>query len=209
MAVDLGLNKLDGVRHQGQKDPKYHHRASLDSVSGAHTPISDQERMEIEQERIDTLWAVFLLDRFISTGTGRSVTLRDEDFELSFPSITPDRRSGWPSPFPALVQIIHLYGRVSDLLNNIRDVQDVTPQRIEGLSGMEKDLTQLYQKLDDRLTFNAGNFQHYVKAGEGCNFILVGLPLMCYPLHSLTILGSFLVSYSDHASTSANSDALL
>jgi hypothetical protein len=62
---------------------------------------------------------------------------------------------------------------VSDLLNNIRDVKDVTPKKIEGLSGLEKDLTQLYQRLDPRLTFNAANFQHYVKASEGTNFILV------------------------------------
>ncbi len=114
-----------------------------------------------------------MLDRVISSGTGRPVTLRDEDFELTFPEITANPDSGWPNPFPALIQIIHLYGRVSDLLNNIRDVQDVTPKKIEGLSGMEKDLTQLYQKLDQRLTFNAANFQHYVKSGEGTNFILV------------------------------------
>jgi len=62
---------------------------------------------------------------------------------------------------------------VSDLLNNIRDVKDMTPKKIEGLTGMEKDLTQFYQKLDMRLNFNAANFQHYVKTGEGTNFILV------------------------------------
>jgi hypothetical protein len=63
------------------------------------------------------------------------------------------------------------------LLNNIRDVKDVTPKRIEGLSGMEMDLTQLYQRLDPRLNFNAANFQHYVKSGEGTNFILVSFYL--------------------------------
>jgi hypothetical protein len=174
MAVDLGLQKLDGVRHQGQKDPRYH-RSSIDDNSDAPTPISAQEKMEVEQERIDTLWTVFMLDRVISSGTGRSVTLRDEDFELSFPAVTPDHRTGWPNPFPALIQIIHLYGRVSDLLNNIRNVQDVTPKKINGLSAMETDLTTIYQKLDQRLTFNAENFQHYVKAGAGTNFILVSL----------------------------------
>lgn len=173
MAVDLGLQKLDGVRHQGQKDPGYR-RSSNDMVqSNPPLAITAQEKKEIEQERIDTLWAVFMLDRVISSGTGRPVTLRDEDFELTFPEITANPESGWPDPFPALIQIIHLYGRVSDLLNNIRNVHDVTPKKIEGLSGMEKDLTQLYQKLDQRLTFNAANFQHYVKSGEGTNFILV------------------------------------
>lgn len=173
MAVDLGLQKLDGVKHQGQKDPRYHRGSTESDQNVAMTSISEQEKKEVEQERIDTLWTVFMLDRVISSGTGRPVTLRDDDLELMFPAITSNAKSGWPNPFPALIQIIHLYGRVSDLLNNIRDVQDVTPKKIEGLSGMERDLTQLYQKLDRRLNFNAANFQHCVKSGEGTNFILV------------------------------------
>ena len=170
MAVDLGLQKLDGVKHQGPKDPGSH-RPSIDTAANdGIADIGPQEKKEIEQERIDTLWAVFMLDRVISSGTGRPVTLRDEDFELGFPAVTANTEDGWPDPFPALIQIIHLYGRVSDLLNNIRDVKDVN---LQALSGMEKDLTLLYQRLDSRLTFNAANFQHYVKSGGGTNFILV------------------------------------
>jgi hypothetical protein len=187
MAVDLGLQKLDGVKYQGQKDPGYH-RSSIDMIpSDPPKTISAEQKKEVEQERIDTLWAVFMLDRVISSGTGRPVTLRDEDFELTFPAITTEEGSGWPNPFPALIQIIHLYGRVSDLLNNIRDVKDVTPKRIEGLSGMEKDLTQLYQRLDHRLTFNAANFQHYVKSGEGTNFILVNNTVPLAAVYWLTL----------------------
>lgn len=178
MAVDLGLQKLDGVKHQGQRDPEVHRSTADSRISDSSGTISVQDKQQVEQERVDTLWAVFMLDRVISSGTGRPVTLRDEDFELSFPTVEKTQ-SGWPNPFPALIQVIHLYGRVSDLLNNIRDVKDVTPTKIEGLSGMEKDLTQFYQKLDARLTFNAANFQHYVKAGEGTNFILVSQTLQC------------------------------
>lgn len=173
MAVDLGLQKLDGVKHQGQKDPGYHRSNSDSAIPDVNPTITIQEMKEIEQERTDTIWAVFMLDRVISSGTGRPVTLKGEDFELSFPEITC--HDGWPNPFPALIQIIHLYGRVTDLLNNIRNVKDVTPTMIESLQGMEKDLTQLYQRLDQRLTFNASNFQHYCKSGEGTNFILVGI----------------------------------
>jgi hypothetical protein len=173
MAVDLGLQKLDGVKHQGLKDPGYQPNVHNDSSD----TISAQEKQEVEQERTDTLWAVFMLDRVISSGTGRPVTLKDEDFELAFPSVTPSTKGGWPNPFPALIQITHLYGRVSDLLNNIKDVKDVTPKKIEGLAGMEKDLTYLYQQLDQRLTFNAANFQHYCKTGEGTNFILVSFSI--------------------------------
>ena len=192
MAEDLGLQKLDGVKHQDCRDSGYH-KVSVDSNSDTPTSVSAQEKLEIEQERIDTLWAVFILDRVISSGTGRPVTLRDRDLELAFPAVTSNPKSGWPNPFPALIQIIHLYGRVSDLLNNIKNVKDVTPKRLEGLSSMEKDLTQLYQKLDDRLTFNAANFQHYVKSGEGTNFILVHFwfHTLIMLLHQPTLIHSF------------------
>lgn len=173
MAVDLGLQKLQGVKHQGQKDPGYYRSIISSDPPDEMNTISDQEKAEIEQERVDTLWAVFILDRVISSGTGRPATLRDVDFEVTFPTISTSSRDGWPTPFPALIQIIHLYGRVSDRLNNIRDVNDVTPKVIDGLAVLERDLTHLYQRLDPRLNFNAPNFQHYVKAGEGTNFILV------------------------------------
>jgi hypothetical protein len=208
-AVDLGLQKLDGVRHQDNVN----HRLSVDDAASSdhHETMTAQEKQAVEQERIDTIWAVFMLDRVISSGTGRPVTLKDEDFELSFPTITPDIRSGWPNPFPALIQIIHLYGRVSDLLNNIKDVQDVTPKKVEGLSGMEKDLTQLYQRLDPRLTFNAANFQHYVKSGEGTNFILVSAAFPRFGNLRLDVahylLGPLLVSCCNYAFASTAVDA--
>lgn len=173
MAVDLGLQKIDGVKHQGLKDPGYRSSISSHPSVGSPASISEQERREIEQERTDTIWTVFMLDRVISSGTGRPVTMKDDDLELSFPTVQASIERGWPSPFPALIQTIHLYGRVSDLLNSIKSVQDVTPKKIEALAGMEKDLTRLYQKLDQRLTFNAANFQYYCKSGEGTNFILV------------------------------------
>jgi len=172
MAEDLGLQKLDGVKHQGQKDP-VHRRLTIDDSSDSPGAISAQEKFEIEQERSDTFWTVFMLDRVIAAGTGRTSTLKDQDLELSFPSMTRTLKDGVPDPFPALIQIIHLNGRVSDILNNIRSVQDVTPKRIEGLIVLEKELTRLYQKLDSRLTFNAVNFQNSVKSGSGINFILV------------------------------------
>ncbi|KAA8572316.1 hypothetical protein EYC84_002941 [Monilinia fructicola] len=169
MAVDLGLQKLDG-----------------------HPRFTVEEKNEIEEERIDTLWAVLMLDRVISSGTGRPVSLKDEDLELTLPSVSHNSE-GWPDPFPALIRIIHLYGRVSDLLNRIRGVDDVTQGLIQQLSGMEKDLTMLYQSLDARLGFTASNFQHYVKSGEGTNFILVHFwfHTLIMLLHQPTLMHSF------------------
>ena len=172
MAVDLGLQKLDGIKHRVQDEPGYI-QSPADVPDEPSTGVSEQEKKEFEQERVDTLWAVFMLDRVISSGVGRPVTLRYEDFELTFPAIHTNTDDGWPAPFPALIQIIHLYGRVSDQLNKIRDKKDVTQSLIHHLGEMERSLTKLYQQLDQRLNFNAPNFQHYVKAGESTNFILV------------------------------------
>lgn len=181
MAVDLGLQKIDGVKgadaSDSSKDDDGHPRNKSSSPSNGgmlkNTPAEDRRQKAVEQERCNTLWAVLMLDRVISAGTGRPVSLRNEDFELSFPEVTRNAETGWPAPFPALIQMINLYGRVSDLLNNIRDASDLTQEKMAGLSGMENEVTQLYQKLDPRLTFNAANFQHYVKCGEGTNFILL------------------------------------
>ncbi|RAL67365.1 hypothetical protein DID88_008120 [Monilinia fructigena] len=193
MAVDLGLQKLDGVKHQGQKDPGYHRALIIEGERNEPAPtITVEEKNEIEEERIDTLWAVLMLDRVISSGTGRPVSLKDEDLELTLPSVS-NNSEGWPDPFPALIRIIHLYGRVSDLLNRIRGVDDVTQGLIQQLSGMEKDLTMLYQSLDARLGFTASNFQHYVKSGEGTNFILVHFwfHTLIMLLHQPTLMHSF------------------
>lgn len=173
MAQDLGLQKLDRVKDQTKKYQE------SSSPNGQRKPTFDfkmvrtAEADETEKEHIDTLWAVFILDRLISSGTGRAVTLKDEEFDLAFPELTFDVETGWPAPFPVLIQIIHLYGRVSDLINNIRSLKDMTSEKMEGLSQFEKKLTAIYQMLDHRLTFNATNFQHYVKAGQGTNFILL------------------------------------
>ncbi|TVY20120.1 putative transcriptional regulatory protein [Lachnellula arida] len=192
MAVDLGLQKLDGVKYQGEKDPAAQRVSTGSFNSDPPAAISTRDKNRVEKERVDTLWAVFMLDRVISSGTGRPVTLRGKDFELSFPSLD-SFETGWPNPFPALIQITHLYGRVSDLLNNIRDVKDVTPKKIDGLTAMEKDLTLFYQKLDTRLIFNAANFQHYAKIGEGTNFILVHFwfHALIMLVHQPTLIHSF------------------
>ncbi|PQE08459.1 pathway-specific nitrogen regulator protein [Rutstroemia sp. NJR-2017a BBW] len=193
MAVDLGLQKLDGVKHQGQKDPGYHRSTNERQSDDLPASITVEEKTEIEEERIDTLWAVLMLDRVISSGTGRPVSLKDEDLELTLPAAGANSDDVWPDPFPALIRIIHLYGRVSDLLNHIRGVKDVTPILIQQLSGMERDLTQLYQRLDQRLNFNAPNFQHYVKSGEGTNFILMHFwfHTLIMLLHQPTLMHSF------------------
>lgn len=189
MAQDLGLQKLQGLKYNyGQKgvtpsavqtgqagklrEDQYD---DLDVYQSPKTipPVIGAERAR-ERERVDSFWSIFFLDRVISSGTGRPVTLRDEDIELCFPLQSESQLpNGWPAPFPPLIRIIHLYGRVTDLINGIQDANHVTSDTLKRLAGMESDLTGIYQRLSSRLHFNAANFQAYVKAKEGTNFILL------------------------------------
>jgi hypothetical protein len=213
MAQDLGLQKYQGLKHNyGQKgvtpsevmtgqagkwrDDQYD---DFDLYQSPKTipPTLDTERARErarERERVDSFWSIFFLDRVISSGTGRPVTLRDEDIELCFPLQSESQLpNGWPAPFPPLIRIIHLYGRVTDLINGIQDVNHVTPDTLKRLAGMESDLTGIYQRLSPKLHFNAANFQAYVKAKEGTNFILLHFwfHTLIVLLHQPTLLHSF------------------
>jgi hypothetical protein len=154
MAQDLGLHKLDGLRYEGRdgSSPRYsRNNKHMDKTIG-HSDLQDQndevaaEQRAAERERVDTLWAVFFLDRMVSSGTGRRSTLRDDDIELSFPPLDLlDPKTGWPSPFPALIRIVCLYGRVADLLNSIKEPSDITSETPQKLAEMEAGVTNFYQ----------------------------------------------------------------
>lgn len=157
MAQDLGLQKYQGLKHNygqsgvtpsevmtGQAGKLTQDQYVDFDVHRSPKPISqplDTERAR-ERERVDSFWSIFFLDRVISSGTGRPVTLRDEDIELCFPLQSEAQLpNGWPAPFPPLIRIIHLYGRVTDLINGIQDVNHVTSDTLKRLAGMESDLT--------------------------------------------------------------------
>jgi hypothetical protein len=191
MAVDIGLHRMEGVKYQGERDPWYTRYWSRGGGDGPDGPdnkqdeeetLSPHEQLEVEQERIDTFWAVFVLDRVISSGTGRPVTFRDSDFELSLPPPSIDPVSGWPDPFPPFIEIIHLYGRVSDVLNN-RDSKELTEEKLDSLRIMMRDLMAIYHKQDQRLNFDPQHFQAYVNANQGTTFML-----MHFWFHALVIV---------------------
>ncbi|KAJ5925939.1 hypothetical protein N7454_007449 [Penicillium verhagenii] len=209
MAQDLGLQKHQGLKYSyGRKGVTPSEvmtgqagklrEDQYDDLDVYQSPKTQQaafgaERAR-EKERVDTFWSIFFLDRVISSGTGRPVTLRDEDIELCFPLQSESQLpNGWPAPFPPLIRVIHLYGRVTDLINGIQDVNHVTPDTLKRLAGMESDLTGIYQRLSPKLHFNAANFQAYVKAKEGTNFILLHFwfHTLIVLLHQPTLLNSF------------------
>ncbi|KAK4545370.1 hypothetical protein LTR36_003550 [Oleoguttula mirabilis] len=216
MAQDLGMHRIEGLKYKGKDGPtpKMVKRESLGggiisdpvekAVRSSETSVDDDdqqtdekqisERKAAEQERVDTFWALFFLDRVVSSGTGRRSTLRDKDVELSFPSLgDTDAKSGWPAAFPALIRIVHLYGRVADLLNTIKEPSDITSETPKRLAAMESQVTQFYQGLSPRLHFDAVNFQHYMKAEEGTNFVLLHFwfHTLIVLLHQPTLLKTF------------------
>ena len=209
LAQDLGLQKIEGLRYEGRDGPNpkavkmereepapNRYRAMDNGVPGTQ-PAADEdieERRAVERERVDTFWSVFFLDRVVSSGTGRRSTLRDNDIELSFPALEcQSNEAGWPTPFPALIRIVHLYGRVTDLLNSIKEPSDITNETSRKLADMETRVTSFYQGLSPRLHFEAMNFHHYVKAGEGTNFVLLHFwfHTLIVLLHQPTLLKTF------------------
>ncbi|KAK0774435.1 hypothetical protein LTR59_014874 [Friedmanniomyces endolithicus] len=217
MAQDLGMHKLEGLRFRGISGPtpKMVKRGSIGSATSV-SPIANafaestergvrfedpqqsdkeiEEQKAVEQERVDTFWAIFFLDRVVSSGTGRRSTLRDKDIELSFPDLDElVSASGWPAVFPALIRIVHLYGRVADILNSVKEPADITVETPNRLAATESQVTQFYQGLSPRLHFDAVNFQHYMKAGQGTNFVLLHFwfHTMIVLLHQPTLLKTF------------------
>ena len=206
MAVDLGLQKRIGIQYQGEQDPWVTQQRH--TTGGSESPLvqraqsaspSQEEQKELEQERVDTFWAVFVLDRVISSGTGRPVTLRDDDFELAFPEPILNPAAQWPTPFPILLEIIHLYGRVCDLLNNIQNVSDLNQDKWQKLMAFENRLTKVYKNWDSRLQFNVINFKAYLGVGQGPTFILLHFwfHALFIILHQPTLMTPFADMRSD------------
>ncbi|KAK4978327.1 hypothetical protein LTR66_010643 [Elasticomyces elasticus] len=208
-AQDLGMHKPEGLQYAGRNGPTPRmvklgqtgkrpepKRRSVDANEN-YAEVRTQaveEQEAVERERTDTFWAVFFLDRAISVGTGRVSTIRDKDIELSFPPLDETHdKSEWPNPFPALIRIIHYNGRVADLLNSLKEPADITAETPKRLATMEYQVTSFYQGLSPRLHFDAINFQHYVKAGEGTNFVLLHFwfHTLIMLLHQPTLLLSF------------------
>jgi hypothetical protein len=215
LAQDLGMQNVQGLKYRGKEGPtprqvKRHSMCESDydkphepsKVESAVDPDLDaagdaselEEHKAVEQERVDTFWAIFLLDRVVASGTGRRSTLRDKDIEVSFPPLSGTlHKSDWPQPFPALIRIVHLYGRVADLLNSIKEPSDVNAETSKRLAAMESQVTNFYQGLSTRLHFDAINFQYYMKAGEGTNFVMLHFwfHMLIVLLHQPTLLKTF------------------
>lgn len=201
MAQDLGLHKLEGARGDAKSrkeamGSRSRSAGSDDTGCGGDSScemggMKDEEAEIRERERTDTFWAVFFLDRVISSGTGRPVTIRDKEVEIDFPN--EEAGSTYPPPFPALIRIVQLYGRITDLLNSINDVDMVTGEILNRLSEMELELTVIYQQLSPNLHLNVLNFQYYSSINQSAVFLLLHLwfHTLIVLLHRPTLLIAF------------------
>jgi hypothetical protein len=86
-----------------------------------------REAQARERERADTFWAILHRQGFHREQGDQSPSLTT----VSFPPVEEvDPRHGFPLPFPALVRIIQpVPGRITDLLNGIKDLHIHTRKR--------------------------------------------------------------------------------
>lgn len=179
MVIDLGLDKEKGIKIDRRPRRNYvlsefeQHEPSP-SDQGENSAAAE-EPCTTEKERVDTLWAIFSLDRYISSGLGRPVTMRMDEFELELPKISSTITKGLAAPLPPLIHLMQMYGRVSDLLNSIKTEEDVTADTTAAISDLEGEMLLFYNSLDKGLEFTIENFVRYLKHGEGTNFIMLHL----------------------------------
>lgn len=107
---------------------------------------------------MDIFWVVFVLDCVILLGIGCLVMFCDDDFELFFLEYVIDLVLGWFDFFLLFIEIIYLYGRVLDVLNNIWDVNDFIEEKMQKFVQMEIDLSYIYKKQDLWFYFDFVNF---------------------------------------------------
>ena len=205
MAVDLGLHEVVAFKFHEEEDPLYTKRqfgrlpsqevvfttdVSVGQATDDSANLSPSEQREIEQERIDTLWAVFALDKVVSCATGRPATFRNDEFEFGLPEPTVDPTTGRPDPYPHFVRTIHLFGQVADVLNNVQNGRGLTDEEWNKLVAVEAELSKEHRSLDQRLNLSVANFKAYSTVGKTSAYILLHLwyHALFIALHQPTLL---------------------
>ncbi|GHJ88959.1 hypothetical protein NliqN6_5361 [Naganishia liquefaciens] len=131
------------------------------------------------------LWSLFVQDRLLSLSTGRLCTIRDDMVELPLPTdkdmIPAPLPAGLapiskPEPFVALVKLMVIAGRISDLLNGNRGAAKILgapmerdlPKRMQTL---QTELVQFYNDLPENLIWSTTNFKFWVSEHKGGVFL--------------------------------------
>ncbi|KAL1743827.1 fungal-specific transcription factor domain-containing protein [Schizophyllum fasciatum] len=136
-------------------------------------------------------WNLFITDRIVSFSTGRPVSISEEIIEIPLPTdedMHPDsarttdpaahQEPVQPTPFPYLVRLMVLCGRIANALNGRRGRSRtlVGPTTNPGLLGdLQGQLVQFYEELPAGMKWSVEAFQHQEARGHGGVFLTLHL----------------------------------
>ncbi|KAF8321342.1 hypothetical protein DL93DRAFT_2073204 [Clavulina sp. PMI_390] len=154
MAIDLGLQT----------------EATIQLTSG----VEERERVRL------TWWAVVLVDRINSWGTGRPLAIADNQFDTALPTSDVSVGADLDQPPPPsfvyghLCRLVQLRGKLGDVLNN-QAVKAKDPSEPAGmeLSELQSHMTFFYQSLPPSLLFTMQNFKRFSRHEQAATFILL------------------------------------
>lgn len=156
-------------------------------------------------------WSLFVTDRLVSFATGRVCSMKEDVIELPLPTDedmiprpTPEGTDTTPrpSPFVALVKLMVICGRMSDVLNGNRGaprtfMPSPPPHLREKITAVQDDLEAFYNNLPPALQWSAATYKHFVSIGQGGVF----LTLHCHANALLTLFArpTILFGHDDDA----------
>lgn len=146
MCFDLGLHKAD-------------------------LPNLDEEHRETAR---NVFWAVVGLDRLISSGTGRTVTVPLSQIE-HHPPVGKKLETGQTDPFPYLCKLLLLVGQVTDHLNSVDPSQLASSRSFAStqLASFHQSVSDFYTSLPPDLLFDVHNFQEFARIRQSQVFLLL------------------------------------
>ncbi|KAJ9119052.1 hypothetical protein QFC22_003543 [Naganishia vaughanmartiniae] len=130
-------------------------------------------------------WSLFVQDRLLSLSTGRLCTIRDDMLEVPLPvdeDLIPaplppgENPQSKPEPFVALVKLMVIAGRISDLLNGNRGATRTLGPPLERdlasrMQTLQTELVQFYNDLPENLVWSTTNFKFWVSEHKGGVFL--------------------------------------
>ncbi|SJL15726.1 uncharacterized protein ARMOST_19230 [Armillaria ostoyae] len=156
MAVDLGLHKTD---------------------------IESPDDGDVCNGKI-LFWSLFIMDRVLAFGTGRSVTIHEDIIEIPLPTesdFVPHSSSAAPvlSPFVGIVRLFALAGRIADVMNRSRCPRTLVSNPIvhspEGLQELQNQLVEFLGTLPPGLSWSVDNFRAQSARHQGGSFLFLHL----------------------------------